>query len=105
VAGGAVYKAVYTLAGPGRGWPFPHCVPGGVSIQSVAVAALFAPESDGFTQTASLKTSRDGHTATVLPDGAVLIVGGTQDTVRSTPNYCKPPTTSATVLSSAELFK
>lgn len=104
VAGGAVPKGVYTLSG-GRG--FPHCVPGGTYPQSAAVAALFAPESDGFTQTASLKTSRDGQTATVLPDGAVLIVGGTQHTVTSSPNYCPttPPTNRATALSSAEIFK
>jgi Putative Ig domain len=101
VAGGAFSKAVYTLATRG----FPHCVPGGTYLQSTTVAALFAPESDGFTQTASLNTSRDGQTATVLPDGAVLIVGGTQHTVSSSPYSCRPPTYSAATLSSAELFK
>lgn len=84
---------------------FPHCVPAGTYPQSAAVSALFAPESDGFTQTASLNTSRDGQTTTVLPHGAVLIVGGTQHTARSSPYSCHPPTNSATVLSSAELFK
>ena len=82
------------------------CVPGGTYPQSTAVAALFAPESDGFTQTASLNTSRDGHTATVLPDGAVLVVGGTQHTNASYRFRCAPyPRNSATPLASAELFK
>jgi hypothetical protein len=104
VAGGAFPKAVYTIRR--RGFHF-ICVPGGTYPQSTPVAALFAPESDGFTQTASLNTSRDGQTATVLPDGAVLIVGGTQHTVKSSRYYCPttPPTNSATALSSAELFK
>ena len=39
-------------------------------------AALFTPESDGFTVTASLNTPRDTHTATVLQDGTVVVVGG-----------------------------
>jgi hypothetical protein len=70
------------------------------------VAALFAPESDGFTQTASLNTSRDGHSATVLPDGAVLVLGGTQHTSNSFRFRCAPyPRNSATPLASAELFK
>jgi hypothetical protein len=63
---------------------------------SGAAAALFAPESDGFTATGSLGTRRDSHTATVLADGTVLIVGGTEH------GGCF---TGAVVLSSAELFK
>jgi hypothetical protein len=62
---------------------------------SRTAAALFAPESDGFTATGSLNASRDTHTATALADGTVLIVGGTE--------HCG--ITYAAVLSSAELFK
>jgi WD40 repeat protein len=65
-------------------------------------AALFAPESDGFTVTGSLNTSRDTHTATVLQDGTVLIVGGTHHSLFRLFYGCK---LQATVLSSAELFK
>jgi hypothetical protein len=44
-------------------------------------AALFAPESDGFTApTGILTVARDTHTATVLQDGTVLVVGGIQQT-------------------------
>jgi hypothetical protein len=61
---------------------------------SFTEAALFAPESDGFTATGSLNAGRDTHTATVLADGTVLIVGGTE-------HRCSH----AVILSSAELFK
>ena len=44
---------------------------------SLATAQLFAPESGGFVATGSLITARDGHTATPLVDGTVLIMGGT----------------------------
>jgi hypothetical protein len=44
--------------------------------RAVASAALFAPESLGFTATASLTTKRAWHTATRLRDGSVLVVGG-----------------------------
>jgi WD40 repeat protein len=105
VAGGDFPTATYRLV---RRWFHFTCLSAGTYPQSTAVAALFAPESDGFTQTASLNTSRDGQTATVLSDGAVLIVGGTQHTVGfSSPFHCAttPPAHSATVLSSAERFK
>jgi hypothetical protein len=67
---------------------------------SIYAAALFAPESDGFTATGFLKTPRDTHTATVLQDGTVLVVGGTH---RYLTGYC--PQHNAVVLSSAELFR
>jgi WD40 repeat protein len=66
---------------------------------TVSAAALFAPESDGFTATGSLNTSRDSHTATVLADGAVLIVGGTEITRSYYGGIYRQ------ILSSAELFK
>ena len=64
---------------------------------------LFAPESGGFVATGSLITARDGHTATLLVDGTVLITGGTQHAhVCGRGGLCRG---SDTVLSSAELFK
>ena len=69
----------------------------GYAPSSKTAAALFAPESDGFTATGSLNASRYAHTATVLADGTVLIAGGSE---RDT---CSP--VPAVVLSSAELFK
>jgi hypothetical protein len=73
-------------------------------IRSEFSAALFAPESDGFTVTGSLNTARDTHTATVLPNGDVLVVGGTRHSFlcRPFPFQCHPYTV---ILSSAEVFK
>jgi len=62
---------------------------------SLNATALFAPESDGFTAPGFLATRRDSHTATLLADGTILIVGGTE-------HGCLG---AAVVLSSAELFK
>ena len=75
------------------------------SYHSRSSAALFAPESDGFTATGSLNTPRDTHTATVLLNGDVLVVGGTRHRVICGGYMffgCKYYTV---VLSSAELFK
>ena len=89
------------------GYGFPRCEPGSwcpcarVSVSGTA-AALFAPESDGFTATGSLGTGRDSHTATVLADGTVLIVGGTERSVSFFGRQCFE---NDVVLSSAELFK
>jgi hypothetical protein len=74
----------------------------GIAPVSVFGAALFAPESDGFTATGSLNTNRDTHTATVLKDGSVLVAGGTQHSVQPVFRGCLHH---AVVLSSAELFK
>jgi hypothetical protein len=69
---------------------------------SGTASALFAPESDGFTPTGSLNTPRDSHTATVLQNGAVLVVGGTQHSLL---HFGRPCLHRAVVLSSAELFQ
>jgi Galactose oxidase, central domain len=75
---------------------------GGRAPTSRATAELFTPESRGFVATASLITARDGHTATLLLDGTVLITGGTHHARTCRPGACSG---SDDVLSSAELFK
>jgi hypothetical protein len=88
-----------TFTDAGCGFPRPFYGP-----ISTSGAALFSPESDGFTVTGSLKTPRDTHKATVLQDGTILVVGGTRHQFVSSPLYpgCRQHTL---VLSSAELFK
>ncbi len=69
---------------------------------SIANAELFASESEGFTATGSLITARQGHTATELGDGTVLVTGGyTLRFIRQGRGGIEI----RTVLSSAELFK
>ena len=76
-----------------------HC---GQFVVSQGNAELFTPESEGFTATGSLTTPRDGHTATVLVDGTVLVTGGVSHSAFCALRGCRA---SSTVLSSAELFK
>jgi hypothetical protein len=45
-----------------------------------ASAALYESASGNWTFTGSLKTPRDSHTATLLPNGKVLVVGGRNNT-------------------------
>jgi hypothetical protein len=85
------------------GITFYRCSPISGGYESVSSAALFAPESDGFTATGSLNIPRDTHTATVLLDGTVLVVGGTQHYLTYISfDVCGHQ---ARVLSSAELFR
>jgi N-acetylneuraminic acid mutarotase len=63
---------------------------------SEARTALFDPVTNKWTQTGSLKTDRYSHTATRLPDGRVLVTGGTKG------SWYTPP--GPQVLASAELY-
>ena len=76
-----------------------HYVP---SENSTAGAELFATESEGFTATGSLHTPRDGHTATRLLDGTVLVTGGVTYSYNCSYDGCGGQ---ILVLSSAEVFK
>jgi hypothetical protein len=71
---------------------------------SAGDAYLFAPESEGFTITGAMNVPRDNHTATMLADGTVLVVGGVQHFLVGSPNNCTGAGTWV-ALSSAELFK
>ncbi len=66
------------------------CIP-----NTTAPAELFDPATGSFIQTSSLEVARDSHTATLLPNGKVLLAGGSTG----------PPTlTSLRDTSTAELY-
>ncbi len=46
------------------------------SARTLATAQTYDPDMDAYTPVAALNIARVNHTATVLPDGAVLVVGG-----------------------------
>jgi hypothetical protein len=61
IAGGLNYPSL----------PFPS-----VSPSALATAEVYDPATGTCTATGSMTTARSGHTATLLPDGRVLIAGG-----------------------------
>jgi hypothetical protein len=69
-----------------------------VSWSTLASAESYDPQTGLFSPIGSMTTARYGHTATLLPDGRVLIAGGA---AMSSP--LKSPTTEG--LSSAELYQ
>ena len=55
-------------------------VAGGLGNTSSSESAeIYAPETGAFTATAHLTTGRNNHTATLLLDGRVLLLGGSSD--------------------------
>jgi N-acetylneuraminic acid mutarotase len=50
--------------------------PGGVRADNVATAELYDPVVGTWSSTGSLNVGRGGHSATLLPNGVVLVAGG-----------------------------
>jgi N-acetylneuraminic acid mutarotase len=55
----------------------------GTSEIAIAGVEIFDPETSSFLSTGDMNEPRDGHTATLLPNGQVLIVGGWNQNSRS----------------------
>jgi hypothetical protein len=73
-----------------------------VTVTLLASAELYDPNTGKFTPTGSMTEARGGHTATLLPDGDVLIAGGAGCRNHKT---CSPTNTNKQdTLSSAELY-
>jgi uncharacterized protein (TIGR03437 family) len=67
----------------------------GPSKPTLATAELYDSSTGAFTATGNMTTPRIRHTATLLPDGRVLIAGGSRDVSNSGPS---------SILASAELY-
>jgi hypothetical protein len=92
------------LAGGGRGISlFNNCPPPILLVgrESVVGAFLFDSSTASFSATGNMSSSRAHHTATLLSDGKVLVVGGAN--IQTVENGCVLKTRS-TSLASAELF-
>src|SRR5581483_4985193 len=58
-----------------------------------AIAELYDPATGSFSATGSMIVPRNMHTATLLPDGRVLIAGGARDNILPTPAELYDPST------------
>jgi len=67
-----------------------------VELRPYVPAELFDPTTNSFTAAADMTAIRESHTATLLGNGQVLIVGGSDGTLGFSPT--------TTVLATAELY-
>jgi hypothetical protein len=75
----------------------------GTAFVSLASAEIYDPESGRWVQATPIREARLGHTANLLPDGRVLVVGGV--TQRRTTTVAGTPGAASTLhLPSADLF-
>jgi hypothetical protein len=89
------------LIAGGFGFERPNQTPTGAPLEEVASCHVFDPSTNTFTETATpLTTARQRHTATLLPNGWVIIAGG----VNSNMPFGNPPVGLQLSLRSAEIY-
>jgi hypothetical protein len=54
-------------------------IAGGANVAGAVPADLYDPVTGSWSVTGPMMVARDGQTATLLPDGTVLVAGGTRD--------------------------
>jgi Kelch motif/Galactose oxidase, central domain len=96
-----------TLLSDGRVLVSGGIIPSGISWQGLREAEVYDPTSGTFGTVANMNVARGGHTATLLPNGNVLVEGGGYPTAVSSAELFDPvtgsftPTGSMTVARSA----
>jgi len=101
---GTVLVAGFSVSAPYRHrLAFARCTTS-VARVTLGTAELFAAESQGFTATGSLATSRFDQSATVLTDGSILVAGGQKQAVTGNYLLCNQGLL-VTTLASAEIYK
>ncbi|HXN64752.1 MAG TPA: kelch repeat-containing protein [Candidatus Acidoferrales bacterium] len=63
-----------------------------LTTNALATSEIYDPQSGSFTLSGNLSSAREGHTATLLSNGSVLVIGGANTEVLASTEIYDPPT-------------